>query len=296
MAKSNKDKTSGSFKNRLRSSYFTSVVSISLVLFLLGLMGLLLLNTQRLSDYVKENIGFSVILRNNIKEVDINRLRKELDATNYVKSTEYIPKERAAREFSQQIGEDFVEFLDYNPLLASIEVKLFADYTNPDSIANIEKNFHEYEQVKEVYYQKNLVSIINNNISRISFYILVFSLLLLIIAVVLINNTIRLSVYSKRFIINTMQLVGATNNFIRRPFIFRSILQGIISAAIAIILLIGIIDTAQKGLSGVISFKEYEIITILFLIVITIGIILTSLSAYFAVNKYLRMKADELYY
>ncbi|MEA3444465.1 MAG: permease-like cell division protein FtsX [Bacteroidota bacterium] len=296
MGKVSKDKSSRSFKNRLRSSYFTAIISISLVLFLLGLMGLLLLNTQRLSDYVKENIGFSVILKNNIKDVDINRLRKELDATYYVKSTEYIPKERAAEELSKELGEDFVEFLDYNPLLASIEVKLYADYANPDSIAIIESSFQEYQQVKEVFYQKNLVNIINDNIKKISVYILIFSVLLLFIAVVLINNTIRLSVYSKRFIINTMQLVGATNSFIRRPFLFRSILQGVISAAIAILLLIGIIDAAQKGLSGIISLKEYELLAILFFLVIALGIVLTGISSYLAVNKYLRMKADELYY
>ncbi len=296
MAKGGKDKTSRSFKNRLRSSYFTSIVSISLVLFLLGLMGLLLLNTQRLSDYVKENIGFSVILKKNIKEVDIIRLQKELDATSYVKSTEYIPKERAAREFSEELGEDFVDFLDYNPLLASIEVKLYADYANQDSIAVIERNFQEYPQVKEVFYQKNLVNLINDNIKKISFYILVFSILLLFIAIVLINNTIRLSVYSKRFIINTMQLVGATNGFIRRPFLYKSLLQGLVSSVIAIALLIGIIDAAQKGLSGVINFNEYELLAILFFLVIAMGILITSVSSYYAVNKYLRMKADELYY
>jgi cell division transport system permease protein len=254
------------------------------------------LNSQRLSDYVKENIGFSVILKENIKEVDIIRLQKELDATHYVKSTEYIPKERAAREFSEELGEDFVTFLDYNPLLASIEVKLYASYANPDSIAVIEGSFQDFPQVKEVYYQKNLVHLINENIKRISFYIFIFSILLLFIAVVLINNTIRLSVYSKRFLINTMQLVGATNSFIRKPFLYKSIFQGLLGAAIAILLLIGIIDVAQKELSGVISFKEYELLSILFLMVVVMGIVLTSISAWFAVNKYLRMKADELYY
>ncbi len=223
-------------------------------------------------------------------------MQKELDATHYIKSTEYIPKERAAREFSQELGEDFVSFLDYNPLLASIEVKLYAEYTNSDSISIIESNFQEFPQVKEVFYQKNLVNLINDNIKRISFYIFIFSLLLLFIAVVLINNTIRLSVYSKRFIINTMQLVGATNSFIRRPFMYKSIFQGVIGAAIAIMLLLGIIDLAQKELSGVISFSEYELLSILFLMVVAVGVFMTGISAWFAVNKYLRMKADELYY
>src|SRR6056297_1571436 len=220
-------------KRRLRSSYLTSI-SITLVLFMLGVLGLLILNAQRLSEYVKENIGFSIILKENVKEVDVILLQKTLDAAEYVKSTKYITKEQAAKELQEELGENFIDFLGYNPLLASIEVHLYADYANPDSIKIIEQDFQQYELIKEVFYQKSLVSLVNENIRKISFIILVFSGLLFLIAIALINNTIRLSVYSKRFIINTMQLVGATRGFIRRPFLFRSVWQGIVAALLAI--------------------------------------------------------------
>lgn len=296
MGKPNKTNNTRSFKNRLLSAYFTTIVSISFVLFLLGFVGLLVLNANRLSDYVKENIGFTVCLKDNVKETDIIRLQKELDATEYIKSTEYIPKDRAAREFSEDLGEDFVSFLDYNPLLASIEVKLYANYANPDSIVAIESSLQNFPQVKEIYYQRNLVDLVNKNIKKISFYILIFSALLFFVSVVLINNTIRLSIYSKRFIINTMQLVGATNSFIRQPLLLKSMVQGIVGGVIAIFLLLGIINFAQGEFSGVINFNEYEMLTLLFLSVIVIGILISGGSALFAINKYLRMKADDLYY
>jgi len=274
----------------------TSIVSISLVLFLLGLMGLLMLNAKKLSVYVKENIGFSIILKDNVKEVDIIRLQKNLDAARYVKTTEYITKEKAARELQEDLGEDFIEFLGYNPLLASIDVRLYADYANPDSIAVIEKDLQEYDQVKEVFYQKSLVHLVNENVRKISLIILLFSALLFLIAMALINNTIRLSVYSKRFIINTMQLVGATRGFIRRPFLFKSALHGIYGAFIAIALLIGILYFAQKELKEIISLQDVEIIGILFFFVLLVGIIINWISTFFAVNKFLRLKADDLYY
>lgn len=283
-------------KRRLRSSYFTSVISISLVLFLLGMLGLLVLNANRLSVYVKENIGFSVILKENVKEVDVILLQKSLDASEYVKSTKYITKEEAAEELQQDLGEDFVEFLGFNPLLASIEVKLYADYANEDSIKLIENDFLKYEQIKEVFYQKSLVSLVNENIRKISLIILVFSGLLFLIGITLINSTIRLSVYSKRFIINTMQLVGATRGFIRRPFLYKSAGNGILSGLIAIGLLVGILYLSQQEFKEIISFKDIEIIGILFFGVLFIGIIINWISTFLAVSKYLKMKVDKLYY
>ena len=217
-------------KRRLRSSYITSIISISLVLFLLGLIGILLINAKRLSDHVKENIGFTIILNENVKEVDILRLQKSLDAQEYVKSTEYISKEEAASELTEELGEDFIEFLGYNPLGATIDVRFYAGYANPDSISFIEGQINSFEEVKEVFYQKSLLHLVNENIRKISFIILLFSALLFLIAVALINNTIRLSVYSRRFLINTMKLVGATRTFIRRPFLYRSAGHGILAA------------------------------------------------------------------
>lgn len=283
-------------KRRLRSSNITSIISISLVLFMLGLLGLLVLNAKRLSDYVKENIGFSVILKENIKEVDVILLQKSLDATEYVKSTKYIAKEKAAEELKQELGEDFIEFLGFNPLLASIEVHLYAEYANQDSIALIEKDLKQYEQIKEVFYQKSLVSLVNENIRKISLIILGFSGLLMLVAITLINSTIRLSVYSKRFIINTMQLVGATRGFIRRPFLYRSAGNGIFAAILAMGFLTGILYVAEQEFQEIISFQDVEIIGVLFLCVLLFGIIINWISTFFAVSKFLRMKVDKLYY
>lgn len=289
-------KESNITKRRLRSSYVTSIISISLVLFLLGMLGLLVLNAKRLSDYVKENIGFSVILKENVKEVDIILLQKSLDASEFVKSTKYITKEEAAKDLEKDLGEDFVEFLGFNPLLASIEVNLYAEYANTDSIRVIEKNLNQYEHVKEVFYQKSLVSLVNENIRKISVIILVFSGLLFLVAITLINSTIRLSVYSKRFIINTMQLVGATRGFIRRPFLYRSAGNGILAGLIAIGFLSGILYLVQQEFKEIVSFQDIEIIGILFIGVLLVGIVMNWISTFFAVSKYLRMKVDKLYY
>ena len=172
-------------KKRLRSSYFTVIISISLVLFMLGLLGIGILQAKKLSTYVKENIGFSVILKNDVKDVDVIKFQKSLDAARYVKSTEFIDKDRAAKELTEDLGEDFVDFLGYNPLLSSIEVRLNADYANPDSLNWIEAEMTKNPRVKEVFYQRDLVVLVNENIRRISIVILIFSILLLIIATAL---------------------------------------------------------------------------------------------------------------
>jgi len=291
-----KKRESGISRSRLRSSYLTSIISISLVLFLLGLIGLLLLNAKKLSDHVKENIGFSIFLKENIREVDIIRLQKRLDAMPFVKSTDYITKEEAAKEYQEELGEDFTEFLGYNPLPASIEVRFIARFANPDSIARIEKEILNYEEVSEVFYQKSLIHLVNDNIRKISLIILAFSGLLFLIALALINNTIRLSVYSKRFLIKTMQLVGATKSFIRRPFLAKSATHGIYAAIIALLLLTTVIYFAQQELPGIVGFSDPVILAVLFLSVIILGIIFNWISTFFAVNKYLRMRSDDLYY
>ncbi len=282
-------------QRRLRSSFLTSIISITLVLFLLGVLGLLVLNAKRLSDYVKENIGFSIILKEDVKEVEIIRLQKNLDASKYVKSTEYITKKEAAKELKKELGEDFVDFLGYNPLLASIDVHLQADYANPDSIKHIKKDLQEYDQIKEVFYQKSLVQLVNQNIRKISLIILIFSAFLFLIAIALINNTIRLSIYSKRFIINTMQLVGATKGFIRRPFIYRGILQGVIAAVIAVGLLTGSVYFMQREFDEIITLQDVETLGILYAGVLIVGVFISWISTLFAVNRYLKIKVDKLY-
>jgi cell division transport system permease protein len=283
-------------KRRLRSSYFISVISISLLLFILGLMGLLILNARNLSEYVKENIGFSVILNEDVKEVDIIRIQKNLDASAYVKSTRYITREKAAMELEEMLGEDFISFLGYNPLLPSIEVNLFAAYANPDSIRIIEKDIEQFSHVNEVYYQKSLVHLVNENIQRISVILVSFSLMLFLISISLINNTIRLSVYAKRFIINTMQLVGATNSFIRKPFLFKSVFHGFYAAVFANALMLGVIYKAHKEFSEFFGFQDLQTIGLLFLAVLILGVVISWLSTFFAVSKFLRLRRDDLYY
>ncbi|OFX28695.1 MAG: cell division protein FtsX [Bacteroidetes bacterium GWA2_32_17] len=281
---------------RLISSYITTVISISLVLFMLGLIGILALSSKRLSNYVKENISFSVFLKDDIKDADILKLQKNLDAAPYVKSTLFITKDMAAEQLKKDLGEEFVDYLEYNPLPQAIEVKYKAEYANPDSIALIERELKEYSQVSEVYYQKNLVSLINENVNRISLIVLAISILLLIVAMALINNTIRLSVYSKRFNIKTMQLVGATRGFIRWPFLKASVYQGIIASLISIALLSAVIKIADSELNSIISLNDFTLIGLLFGLEILVGVVITSFSSYFAVNKFLRSKSSELYY
>jgi len=291
-----KKRDNGVTRKKLRSSYATSIISISLVLFLLGIVGLLLLNAQRLSTHVLENLGFSIVLKEEAKEVDIIRLQKNLDTKVYVKSTDYITKEEAARETSEELGENFIEFLGYNPLPASIVVKFYAKYANPDSIASIEKELQRFDEIDEVMYQESLIHLVNENVRKISLIILAFSAVMFFIAIALVNNTIRLSVYARRFLINTMQLVGATRSFIRKPFLLRSAGHGIYAAIIAILLLVGVIYLIQQEFMEVISFQDVDILGILFIGVILVGIILNWISTYFAINKYLRMKSDDLYY
>ncbi len=282
-------------KRRLTASYLTSLVSITLVLLMLGLIGSLFLNAKKLSEYVKEHIGFSVFLQNDVREVDILNLQQMLDAKHYIKETLYITKEQAAEDFQKELGEDFVEFLGYNPLPSSIDVKLDARYANPDSIAFIEEEIRSLEQVADVAYQKDLLYAVNTNIRKISLAILAFSLLLFLISITLINNTIRLSVYSKRFIIRTMQLVGANSNYIRLPFLIKGAIQGIIAALIAFCVLVLILYFAEQQIGEIFNFLDYNILIILFAAILVIGIIIALFSTLLSVNKYLHVKTDSLY-
>ena len=291
-----KNKETIHIQRRLRSSYVTSVISISLVLCMLGIIGILALTAHRVSRYVKENIGFSVFLKDQVKEADIYQLQKTFDAEIYVRETRYITKDDAAREFAEELGEDFVGFLGYNPLSSSIEIKLDARYANNDSLQIIEDHLLTFEEVKEVSYQKSMIHLINENIEKISLFIFAFSTLLIIIAVSLINNTIRLSVYSRRMLIRTMQLVGATNTFIRKPFLWRSAFHGVCSAFIAMLLLVLSLYWAERQVGEILSVTDVQLLGGLFLIVFFLGISLSCISTFFAVNKYLNIKTDNLYY
>ncbi len=282
-------------RRRLQTSTATTIISISLVLFMLGLLGLIVLHAQKLSDYVKENIGFSVIIKEEIKETGILEFQKKLDLEPFVKSTEYITRERAAEELTKDLGEDFVDFLGYNPLLASIDIRMNAEYANNDSLKVLEKKLLMSPVVKEVFYHKSLVDLVNQNIRRISIVILAFTLVLLLISVALINNTIRLSVYSKRFIIKSMLLVGATQRFVRKPFVLKSLLHGFISALIAIGLLGLVLYFSRQALPELVDLQDIDMFLALFGIVTALGLFITGISTLFAVHKFLRISNDKLY-
>lgn len=266
------------------------------MLYVLGLLGLIIIQAKRISDYVKENIGFSVIVKDDVKEADIFQLQKTLDAADFVKQTEYITKDKAAEQLKKDLGEDFISFLGYNPLLPSIEVKLKAQYANNDSLQLIEQRLLKNESIKEVIYQKSLVHLVNENISKLSLMLLAFGALFLFITIALINNTIRLAVYSKRFLIKSMQLVGATQNFIRKPFITKGIIQGIVAALLTIGLLGVSLFWARKEFPELVNTEALDNYLYLFVFVILTGIIITWISTFFAVRKYLKIKTDYLYY
>ncbi len=281
---------------RLKTSYISTVVSITLVLYVLGLLGLVVMHAHKLSVHLKENIGFSIIIMDNTALPEIEKLQHSLDGMVAVKSTEFISKEKAAEELTRDLGEDFVSFLGYNPLFPSIEVRLNASWANPDSLAIFEQTVLQRNEVKEVDYQKNLLHIVNDNVQKIGVVLLLFGVLLLIIAFTLINNTIRLSVFSKRFLIKSMQLVGATQSFIRKPFIVKGILQGIVGSVIAISLLIGSLYGAQQSVPELVDFQDVTMLSVTFGMVTIMGIIISWISTYFAVKKYLKIKKDNLYF
>ncbi len=262
---------------------------------MLGLLGLIVLHANKLSDYVKENIGFSVIIREEVKEPAIIEFQKKLDLQPYVKSTQYISKEQAAADLTKDLGEDFVDFLGYNPLLASVDIHLKANYANNDSLIMLEQELIKNRVVKEVFYHKSLVDLVNSNIRKISIVLLFFTLILLLISIALISNTIRLSVYSKRFIIKSMLLVGATQAFIRKPFLLKSLLHGLISALIAILLLAVVLYFSRSALPELVDLQDIDMFLSLFGIVTVLGLIITGISTLFAIRRYLRISNDKLY-
>ncbi len=286
-----------SSKRRVAGSYFMSLMSITLVLFLLGMFALLMMHAQKLSNHLKENIGFEVAMNSNVKEASILNLQKELDAMPAVKSTEYITKEEAIRRLSEDLGEDFLQWLgnEENPLLPSIDVRFNADWANNDSLDVIQTQLLKNKDVKEIYYQKSLVNLINQNVKRIGIALMIASLILLIIAITLIRNTIRLSIYSKRFLVRSMQLVGATPAYIRRPFIRSGILQGFFGALLADALLALLLYGLTKRLPELTFVQDYTIIIGIFVGIIILGILLGGLSTRSALRKYLNADVDRLY-
>ena len=283
-------------KRRLISSYFSVVISISLVLFLLGLLGMLVLNAKTISDNFKEKVVLTIYLNDSAKQVEIDQLQKSLALASYVKETNYVSKEDAADFMKGEYGEDFLDDVGYNPLQNSIDVNLKADFVTAHRLDSISGATLNKKFVDDVRYDKDLVSVMNSNVKRISLWVLVISALFTIIAVLLINSSIRLAVYSKRFIIKTMQMVGATKQFIRRPFIWRSIRLGIIGAVLALIGMAVVLYYINETFPELGLLDDYVLLISLFAGVLIIGILITWVSTYFATQRFLNLKTDQLYY
>lgn len=283
-------------KRRLLSSYFSVVLSIALVLFLLGMLGLLVLNTKKLADHFKEQVAITVFLKNKATKEQITELKDSISKEPYAKTAEFISKEDAAKKHSEEIGENFVEFLGYNPLQNSIDIHLKANYVVPDSLENISKKLSANGIVAEVSYDKPLISLLYDNVKRISMWVLIISAVFTLIAVLLINSSIRLSVYSNRFIIKTMQMVGATKSFIRKPFILKSVKLGMIGAGVAIIALALALYYINIRFPQLNLLEEPVFIVFIFIGIFILGILITWLSTLIATQRFLNLRTDDLYY
>ncbi len=283
-------------KRKLISSYFSVVLSIGLVLFLLGVLGLLVINTKKLADHFKEQITLSVFLKDNAKQVEIDQLQKSLVLAPYTKTATYVSKEEAAEQHSDDIGENFIDFLGYNPLKNSIDVQLNADFVTTDQIASIAAEISAKGYVEEVSYDKPLIALLTDNVKKISFWILIICAIFTFIAVLLINSSIRLSIYSKRFIIKTMQMVGATKTFIRRPFIWTNIKLGMLGALLALLVLGGLLYYMDLNFPDLNLLTDLWFLGGLFLAVFTLGVLISLLSTFFATQRFLNLRTDDLYY
>ncbi len=283
-------------KKRLRTSGVTVIISLSLVLFMLGALGLLVINANKLSKHFKENVGFQIYLKDTASSAQTDALLQEISNSNYAKSVNLINKEQAAEKLKADLGEDFVSFLGSNPLLNSLEVKLNANYANTDTLQIIEKTLLQKNYIKEVVYQKDMINNLNKNTKAIAFFILIFSGALLIVAIALINNTIRLSIYSQRFLIRTMYLVGATRSFISKPFIFKGVRQGIIAGIVASVLLVGLLMISTRFIPDLLQLQDENLLLILFSAIVLVGVIISAFSAMLAVLRFLRLKTSDLYF
>ncbi|MGK0308253.1 MAG: cell division transport system permease protein, partial [Urechidicola sp.] len=280
-------------KRRLRSSYFSVIVSVALVLFLLGLLGLLILKTKTISDHFKEQVAVTVFLNDSAKKKDIQKLQSDLEKKEYTKAVIFTSKENAAKEYSEDIGEDFIEYLGKNPLKNAITVFVKSDFVTPEKMSEIDKVISKNKFVFEVSYDKPLIDLLTKNIQRISLWVLVFSGLFMLIAIVLINSAIRLSVYSKRFTIKTMQMVGATKGFIRKPFIWKGVQLGVLGAIVAVLGVFGVMYYIHKNLPEMAIFDDKVLVATLFGSILIIGILITLLSTFFATKRFLNLRTED---
>lgn len=282
-------------KRRLISSYFSVVLSIFLVLFLLGTLGLFVINSKKITNDFKENIPMTVFFKNEAKDSALNVFDTELKNSRFIKEYVFVHKDSAAKKNVDIVGKDFMEFLGFNPLQNSFDINLKGDYVVADSIKKIEADIKKNEMVSEIIYDKQLVDLVNDNIKKISFWILVISTFFAIIAMLLINSSLRLSIYSHRFTIKTMQMVGATKSFIRKPFVMRSIKLGMLGATFAILALLGVLAYVETSFPDLGILDNKLLIAIVLLAVLGFGILITWLSTYFATQRFLNLRTDDLY-
>ena len=283
-------------QNRLRSSYLYVVLSIALVLFVLGLLGILVLQSNVLAKHFKEQVSMNIFLNDDISKTEIQKFQKKLTEKEYVKSIHYISKDSAAQMMEQELGEDFLQFLGTNPLKQTLEMHLKSEYVTLDSVAKIRKDIGLNPYIYEISYDEIHIDKLDRNIEKITLWVLVLSGILTMIAVLLINSTIRLSIYSKRFTIKTMQMVGATKNFIRKPFIITGIKLGIAGSVLAIIALYVLAIYFEKQIPDVKITQQYDILAIVFGGILILGIVITGISTYFATRRFLNLRTEELYY
>ncbi|QQX77343.1 MULTISPECIES: cell division protein FtsX [Aequorivita] len=283
-------------KRRLISSYFSVVISISLVLFLLGLLGLLVLNSKKVADYFKEQIAITVFLKDTAKEVEITQLKQSLALAEYTKSATFVSKEDAAKEHQETLGENFIEYLGENPLQNSIDVYILADYVTPQKMEEITNELKSKDFVDDVIYDKPLIAQLTENVKRISFWVLVISGIFTFIAVLLINSSIRLSIYAKRFTIKTMQMVGATKKFIRKPFVWKSVRLGIVGAIVAMIGMGIVLYYLNQSFPQLQLLGDPVLLAVLFIFIFLMGVLITWISTFIATQRFLNLRTDDLYY
>lgn len=282
-------------KRRVITSYFSVVLSIFLVLFLLGTLGLFVINSKRLSDNFKEEIAMTVFFKNEANDSVIKAFTEEMKTAKFAKSFEYVSKEKAAADHKKVIGEDFMQFLGVNPLQNSFDIHLKADFVNNTEITKIESRLRKNEMVADIVYDKQLVTMVNDNINNISMWILIISSVFALISVLLINSSLRLSIYANRFIIKTMQMVGATKAFIRKPFIKTSVILGFVGAVLAVLALVGMLIYIQTNFPNLGIMEDQLAVSIVLAGVLVLGIVITWISTYFATQRFLNLRTDDLY-
>ena len=285
----------GKIQKRRKVSYLPSIISIALVLFMMGLFGVILINGKTLSNHIRENFQLTIFFNSNTNEADILRIHKQIQTSEYAKQATYVSKDEAAKQFTKEIGQDFVSFIGFNPLLPSVELFLKSKYANTEKLKAIESEIKKNKEVQDVIYQKSILEEINENTKTIGTILISVSIIFLLIAITLINNTIRLNLYARRFLIKSMQMVGATHGFIIKPFVIKSLLHGLYGGIIACILLSGLLYALPFWIEQINLLYNTTQFAILFVVIIIAGIIISMISSLISTNHYLKLKIDDLY-